>query len=137
MTHIRPFTRWTRPILPLILVGLAAGGCASIRAHQAIQAEQILSAAGFVMKPADNPERLAELQKLAPRKVVRHMHDGQARYVYADPDTCKCLYVGDERQFQKYQELSLQKKIADEQLSAAEASRDASLDWGIGGPWWW
>ena len=137
MTHIRPLTRWTRPILPIILVGLAATGCATIRAHQAAESEQVLSAAGFVMKPADTPERLAELQKLAPRTVVRHVRDGQARYVYADPDTCKCLYVGDERQFQKYQELSLQKKIADEQLSAAEANRDASLDWGMRGPWWW
>jgi hypothetical protein len=46
------------------------------------------------------------------------------------------LYVGDEQRYQKFQELSLQKKIADEQLSAARASWDASMNW-WGGAWGW
>jgi hypothetical protein len=37
--------------------------------------------------------------------------------VYADPEVCTCLYVGDERQYQKYQELRIQKGIAEEQES--------------------
>jgi hypothetical protein len=48
------------------------------------------------------------------------------------------LYVGDEQRYQKFQELSLQKKIADEQMSAAQANRDASMNWwGSWGPWGW
>jgi hypothetical protein len=60
-----------------------------------------------------------------------------AQYVYADPETCKCLYVGDEQRYQKFQELSLQKKIADEQMSAAQTNWDASMNWGLWGPWGW
>lgn len=137
MIDTRYARRWTGPILPLILAGLAIGGCASIRARQTAQTEQILSAAGFVMRSADTPDRLAELQKVQPRKVVRYVRDGQTQYVYADPYTCRCLYEGNEQQYQKYQALSLQKKIADEQLGAAEANQDASLNWGLSGPWWW
>jgi hypothetical protein len=68
---------------------------------------------------------------------VRYSRDGQPQYVYADPETCKCLYVGDEQRYQKYQELSLQKQIADEQMSAAETNWDASINWGAWGPWGW
>jgi hypothetical protein len=129
--------RWTKPILPLVALGLSVTGCAAIRAHQTVETEQVLAAAGFQMKPADTPEKFAHLQTLTPRKVVRYTRDGQPQYVYADPETCKCLYVGDEQRYQKYQELSLQKQIADEQMSAAQTNWDASMNWGAWGPWGW
>ena len=130
MLRMRETMRWTKPILPLVALGLSVTGCAAIRAHQTVETEQVLAAAGFQVKPADTPEKLAHLQTLTPRKVVRYTRDGQVHYVYADPETCTCLYVGDEQRYQKYRELSLQKQIADEQLSAAQANRDASMNWG-------
>ena len=137
MLRMRETMRWTIPILPLVVaLGLSVTGCASVRAHQTAETEQILAAAGFQVEPADTPERLAYLQTLTPRKVVPDVREGQPQYVYADPQTCKCLYVGDEPRYQKFQELSLQKKIADEQLSAARANWDASMNW-WGGPWGW
>jgi hypothetical protein len=134
---MREAMRWTTPILPLVALGLSVTGCAAIRAHQTVETEQVLAAAGFQVKPADTPEKLAHLQTLTPRKVVRYTRDGQPQYVYADPETCKCLYVGDEQRYQKYQELSLQKQIADEQMSAAQTNWDASMNWGAWGPWGW
>jgi hypothetical protein len=134
---MREAIRWTTPILPLVELGLSVTGCAAIRAHQTVETEQVLAAAGFQVKPADTPEKLAHLQTLTPRKVVRYTRDGQPQYVYADPETCKCLYVGDEQRYQKYQALSLQKQIADEQLSAAQTNWDASINWGAWGPWGW
>lgn len=137
MVRMREPMRWTIPILPLLVaLGLSVTGCATIRAHQTAETEQILAAAGFQVEPADTPEKLAHLQTLTPRKVVRDVRDGQPQYVYADPQTCKCSYVGDEQRYQKFQELSLQKKIADEQQSAARANWDASMNW-WGGPWGW
>ena len=131
MLRMRETMRWTIPILPLVALGLSVTGCAAIRARQTAETEQVLAAAGFQVKPADTPEKLAHLQTLTPRKVVRYTRDGQPQYVYADPETCKCLYVGDEKRYQRYQELSLQKKIADEQLSAAQTY------WAAWGPWGW
>ena len=137
MLRRRETMRWTKPILLLVALGLSVTGCAAIRAHQTVETEQVLAAAGFQVKPADTPEKLAHLQLLTPRKVVRYTRDGQPQYVYADPETCKCMYVGDEQRYQKYQELSLQKQIADEQMSAAQTNWDASMNWGAWGPWGW
>ena len=126
MLRMRETMRWTIPILPLVVaLGLSVTGCATIRAHQTAETEQVLAAAGFQVEPADTPEKLAHLQALTPRKVVRDVRDGQPQYVYADPQTCKCFYVGDEQRYQKFQELSLQKKIADEQLRADDAPKTA------------
>ena len=70
-----------------------------------------------------------------PRILETDTRDGQLQYAYADPETCKCLYVGDEQRYQKFQELSLQKKIADERMSAAHANWEASMNyWGVWGP---
>jgi hypothetical protein len=137
MALMRNAVRSTRLILPLLALGLGMTGCAAVRARRAADTEQVLAASGFQMKPADTPETLAHLLTLTPRKAVQYTRDGWPQFVYADPDTCKCLYVGDEQSYQKYQELSLQKQIADEQLAAAQANRDASMNWGIWGPWGW
>jgi hypothetical protein len=137
MLRMRETMRWTTLILPLVALGLSVTGCATIRAHQTAETEQILAAAGFQVKLADTPEKLAHLQTLTPRKVVREVRDGQPQYVYADPETCKCVYVGDEQRYQKFQELSLQKKIADEQMSEALANWDASMGWEGWGRWGW
>jgi hypothetical protein len=131
MLRMRATLRWTTLILPLVALSLSVTGCAAIRAHQTAETEQILAAAGFQVEPADTPEKLAHLQTLTPRKVVRDTRDGQPEYVYADPERCKCVYVGDEKRYQRYQELSLQKQIADEQLS------EERTYWGPWGPWGW
>ena len=88
MLRMRETMRWTTLILPLVVVGLSVTGCAAIRAHQTAETEQILAAAGFQVKPADTPEKLAHLQTLTPRKVVRYTRNGRPQYVYADPETC-------------------------------------------------
>jgi hypothetical protein len=64
--------RWTTLIRPLVALGLSVTGCAAIRTHQTADTEQILAAAGFQVRPADTPEKLAHLQTLKPRKVVRY-----------------------------------------------------------------
>ncbi len=84
MVRMREMLRWTTAILPLVALGLGVTGCATIRAHQTAETEQVLAAAGFQVKPADTPEKLAHLQTLTPRKVVRSTRDGQVHYTEAD-----------------------------------------------------
>jgi hypothetical protein len=119
---------------------LAVAGCASIMGRGAIDTERTLAAAGFQMKLADTPEKLAHLQTLAPqRKLVPHSQDGEMRYVWADAKYCKCLYAGSELAYQRYQKLAIQQKLADEQRDAALANEDAAMNWGMYGGWgpWW
>jgi len=97
--------------------------------------EQLLTAAGFDKKVADTPERLAHLERLTPaRKLVAHRRDGKLYYVYADPEMCKCLYVGTATQYQ----VALEKRLANEELVAMqEHQEDDALLWALWAPWPW
>jgi hypothetical protein len=119
-----------RKVVMLALIAvLPLAACATIQRSEAKDTEQLL-AAGFQAKPADTPEKLANLRAMPPRKLVSQAKDGKFVYSYADPDYCQCLYVGGPTEYSAYQRLAVQKEIAQEQ-------RDAALDWGMWGPWWW
>ncbi len=75
--------------------------------------------------PADTPEKRAYLESLTPRKVLLRSQDGERRYVYADPTSCKCLYVGGEEQYQRFRR---QEQMAVDKLLAGDDSGDA-MDW--------
>jgi hypothetical protein len=118
-------------------VAVLLGGCAALEREKAQQTESTLSAAGFQMKLADTPERLAHLQTMRPLKLVPHLKDGKLLYVFADPKGCQCLYVGDEQAYQRYQSLAISQKLAQEQMMAAQMNEDAAMNWGLWGPFWW
>lgn len=126
-------TDWV--IVALLVVVLA--GCATIRQNETTDTEQVLAAAGFYMKLADTPEQLARLQTLTPRKLVPHRRDGKLYFVYADPDVCKCLFAGTEQNYQEYQRLGLEKRLADDQLMAAQDNLYAPMNWDAWGYWPW
>jgi hypothetical protein len=108
------------------LVGLVVG-CTTTKST-----EDMLSAAGFKRLPANTPAREAHLNSLPADKITPVVRNGTTFYTFPDPKQ-NVLYVGQEPQYQKYQNLRLQKKMADEQLSAAEMNEDA---WGAWGPWY-
>lgn len=127
-----------RGVVVLVAAVIALDGCATIRRHETLDAEQVLTAAGFHMKLGDTPEQLASLRGLPPRRLVPQEREGRRYYVYADPEVCGCLYVGTEPQYQEYQRLALQKRVADEELMAAQDSLNAStLNWRLWGSWPW
>ena len=84
-------------VVVAVVIGLSSG-CTTIRQYSTLETEQILSAAGFHMRLADTPEKLAHLRT----------------YAYADPEVCRCLYAGTQAQYQAYQQLALQKQRADQ-----------------------
>ena len=103
-------------------------GCATLHRREAQSTEQVLAAAGFRAKPADTQAKLENLNTMPPRKLVSHVEDGHFVYSYADPDNCRCLYVGGDKEYSEFQKLSLEKEIADERQMAA-------MDWDMWGPW--
>lgn len=133
---LRRRSRWYLGVVLAALVPVL-GGCAALRKSDVDSQEQLLSAAGFQMKLADSPQKIAHLQTLTSQKLVPHTRDGKLLYVYADPEFCKCLYVGDEAAYQKYQQLAIQQKLAQEQLNAAAMNENAAMNWGLWGPYWW
>ena len=129
-------TRWPFTVTLIAAAVLFASGCTYFRKQEADQVESTLAAAGFQTKPADTAKRQASLAQFPVRKLVSRMHDGQLTYFYADPNFCKCLYYGDQRQYGRYRQLALQQQIAQEQMDAAEMNEDAAMDWGMWGPFW-
>jgi hypothetical protein len=109
---------------------LALVGCQAVENEEAQDTEQLLSAAGFHMRQATTPEQVANLEALTQRKIVIHEQNGEPRYVYADAENCRCVYVGDERNYDEFQRLSVRQEIA-------EDNADAAMDWGMWGPWPW
>ena len=131
---MRELTRYAVAVALIVVVG----GCAAMREERAKDKENLLAAAGFQMKPANSPSRVAHLQTLTPLKLLPYTRtDGKLLYVYADPKGCNCLYVGDETAYQRYRALAEQRKIAQEQLVTAQMNADAAMDWGLWGPYWW
>ena len=117
-----------RHVIVIALVVAGAAGCATMRAAATRSTEEMLSAAGFHMRAADTPETRAQLESLPPRQITPSVSNGQTSYVYPDLDVCKCLYVGNEAQYQQYEQLRIQKDIADERTLD---------DWAYWKPWPW
>src|SRR5262245_23124988 len=98
--------------------------------------ENMLSAAGFKAVPADTPERQAHLKSLPNDKITPVQRNGVTYYTFADHKN-QVLYVGREEQYQKYQNLRMQKQLADEQMAAAQMYNEAPWGmWGVWGPGW-
>ena len=64
-----------------------------------------LIAAGFVMRPADTPEKMKRLQALTPYKFAARTKDGVRYYIYPDPSDCKCAFVGYQQAFDTYRNM--------------------------------
>jgi hypothetical protein len=130
-------------LIAACIAGLALSACESTKSRVS-QQEDLLSAAGFTVKPANTPQRQSELQTLPADKFVTHAKNDRVVYVYADPLVCDCLYVGDQNAFNAYKREMFQQHIADEQQLTAEMYNQP---WGWGGwdwgPWgygpgyWW
>src|SRR5215472_8310173 len=85
--------------------------------------ENMLTAAGFKMIPADSPEKLAHLNSLPAGKITTVQRNGTLFFTYPDPKN-KMLYVGHQQQYEDYQKLRLEKQMTEEQLTAGELNQD-------------
>jgi hypothetical protein len=70
-----------------------------------------LEDAGFKMREANTPQKMARLRAIPPRVMVPHRKNGQLYYVYADPDYCKCAFVGDPAAMQAYRDMVAQRRL--------------------------
>ncbi|MEZ5600422.1 MAG: hypothetical protein R3F36_05210 [Candidatus Competibacteraceae bacterium] len=112
---------------------VALVGCAAIQKDNTQTTEQTLSAAGFQMKLADTPAKLAQLQSLPQRKLVPQQQNGAIRYIYVDAQYCQCV-CGDRDQLSGVPETGFATPDRPEEVSAAQMD---TMDWGMWGPWGW
>jgi hypothetical protein len=117
---------------------ISVGACVS-PADRAQDQEQMLAAAGFIEKPASTPERQARLAALPPFKILsQDIKAGgieSVGYVFADPQFCQCIFVGDPGAYQRYQRMAYRQKMAAERVEAQEMREENAMDWGMWGPY--
>jgi hypothetical protein len=123
-----------KPISFGAAAGLALGiaGCVSPQ-QQVAQKEDLLAAAGFQIRVADTPQRLAAMKTLPPNKFVTRVVNGQPVYQYADPLVCRCVYFGTQQNWAAYRQEVFAKQLADENQMTALMNQSA-WEWG---PWGW
>ncbi len=112
----------------ILVAGTALTGCTMIEKSDATSAENKLAAAGFKVRYADTPEKLAHIQLMEQRKIITHIKDGTVYYAYADAEFCKCLYMGTEENFGEYEKLTIQQNIA-------QMNQEAAMNWNAWGGW--
>jgi hypothetical protein len=61
-----------------------------------------LEDAGFKMKEARTEKQMDRLKSLPARQFVRRTRNGVPYYIYADPDYCRCAYVGSQKAMTDY-----------------------------------
>lgn len=117
-----------------VFLGVFLAGCQS--PSQVISGkEDLLSAAGFVPKPATSPEQQASLKSMPPNKFFQQSQNNQVVYLYADPVVCQCVYSGNQAAYSKYRQMVFQKNLADEQQMTATMA-DNAFDFGPWGGVW-
>jgi hypothetical protein len=123
-------------LLVMIMAAAAAGlaGCASMEASNK---ESLLSAAGFRTRTPSTPAQVALYDRMTPYKVERRVSKGKVLYAFADKKN-RVVYIGGEKEYQRYKQLGLQQSIAQNELEAAQINEEAAMgwDWGPWGIWW-
>ena len=127
-----------RAALVVVVSALGLAACAT-QESMTESTERMLAAAGFLEKPANTPHRQAKLAALPPYKVLSQRVNANGQdtvgYVYADPQFCHCVYVGNTDAYQKFQQLAFQEHLAQEQIAASEMAEDDAFGWGEWGPY--
>jgi hypothetical protein len=84
-----------------LFLAFALVGCSAMQSQTAADSEELLAQAGFRRQPLGEPG-------LPARQLVRE----GATYKFADPDFCRCLYIGTESDYAELQRLRAE-RIAD------------------------
>jgi len=86
--------------LAVVVFGLF-GGAADGQEGKDMKLEDV----GFVMRAANTPQQIERLRLLPPRTFVARSKNGRRYYLYADPDYCKCVFLGNELAMKNYRDL--------------------------------
>jgi len=88
-------------VLAFLVFGLFGGAAAAGQEGKDMKLEDV----GFVMRPANTPAQIERLRLLPPRTFIARTKNGRRYYLYADPDYCKCVFLGDELAMKNYHDL--------------------------------
>lgn len=129
--------------LMAVTLGATLAGCAPPPSYYTTQPmhqqpnrqERLLMDAGFNVRQADSPRREALLSRLPPNRMLVRYRNERPVYIYSDPQSCRCLYVGNERAYQNYRRLANEQNLAGDQYTAGRYD-EPGADWDAWGSEW-
>jgi len=122
------------PFALVVAVAIAMAGCATSSQTSTQNKERMLVASGFKTITPKTAAQKQKLQNLPPGKVTMVQKKGKTYYIFPDPAQNQA-YVGGPKEYQEYQQLRAEKKLANENLETAEMYQDAEMNWGGWGGW--
>jgi hypothetical protein len=122
------------PFVLVVAVAIAIAGCATSSQTSTQNKESMLVASGFKTITPKTAAQKQKLQNLPPGKVTMVQKKGKTYYIFPDPAQNQA-YVGGPKEYQEYQQLRAEKKLANENLETAEMYQDAEMNWGGWGGW--
>jgi hypothetical protein len=66
------------------------------------------------------------MQRLTPLKIRYYFDNGKPRYWFNDPVNCHCVYVGNEKNYQQYEQIRLRQKAVQQEAEAARMNEEAA-----------
>ncbi|MFI5316468.1 MAG: hypothetical protein ACHQ6T_12265 [Myxococcota bacterium] len=106
----------------LALALSVALGCAMFEARKE---ENLLQTAGFRVVAANTSEKIQALNSLPAGKISRVDRNGTIFYVFPDAKGCRCLRVGREEQYVRYERLAASTKATRFETVGSVTSADA------------
>jgi hypothetical protein len=119
-------------LIPAACLSLLVG-CASTQTSTQNR-ESMLVASGFKVITPKTPGQKQKLQSLPAGKVTMIKKGGKTYYIFPDPAHNQA-YVGGPKQYEDYQQLRAENKLAKENVESAEMYQDASMEWSAWGGW--
>src|SRR5215813_13686981 len=119
----------TRLFLSSIVAGCTAVlmSCASTQTTTQNR-ESMLVASGFRVITPKTAAQMQKLQNLPAGQVTMMKKGKKTYYIFPDPAHNQA-YVGGPKEYQAYQQLRADKKLAREDLQDAEMYQDAAMEW--------
>jgi hypothetical protein len=108
-------------------------GCATTQTSTQNK-ESMLVASGFKTITPKTAAQQQKLQKLPSGKVTMINKKGKTYYIFPDVAHNQA-YVGGPKEYQAYQQLRAENKLAKENLETAEMYQDEAMNWGAWGGW--
>jgi hypothetical protein len=108
-------------------------GCASTQTSMQNK-ESMLAASGFKTITPKTAAQQQKLQNLPQGKVTMIQKKGKTYYIFPDP-AHNLAYVGGPNQYQQYQQLRADNRLAKESLETADMYQDSEMQWSVCGGW--
>jgi hypothetical protein len=121
-------------IVALVMAFLLPG-CASV---ETANTKSLLTSAGFRVRTPATAKQKEIYASLGGNHVYRATVNGKVFYVFKD-EAAGVAYVGHEAEYQRYKQLAIQQRVAQDYYMAMEMERHAAYRWYGWGPhamWW-